>query len=161
MRFTCVNTSVDASSQNMCLNMENQEHLYSQLTTQPHPTTPIRAGVPALRSWAPPTRGESASTGMLTICPQHILILPETHSPKEFLDADSPLHHPARNTCCLMASPALVLAAQTRHTSRTSDSCFVRPLRAQNHHMHKRYSLSGAHTTLFVIITMVATTPNL
>ena len=89
----------------------------SQFVKRPLPTTPIRAGVPALRSLAPPKRGESASTGMLTICPQHILTLPETHSPNEFLDADSPLHHPARNACCLMAAPALVLAAQTRHTS--------------------------------------------
>src|SRR5258707_6955467 len=95
----------------------------------PLPTTPIRAVATALRCWASPKRGESASTGMLTICPQHILTLPETHSPNEFLDADSPLHHPARNACCLMTTPALVLAAQTRHTSRTSGSCFVRPLR--------------------------------
>ena len=120
-------------SRNICTRNQTYDH------TQP---PPIRAVPTALRSWAPPIGAESASTGMLTICPQHIATLPDNGSPNHCLDADSAPHHPARNACCLMAPPALVLSAQTRHTSRVSDSCFVRLLRTQSLHVHKPYPLS-------------------
>src|SRR6266702_8564772 len=88
-------------SSTICTRKQKNDH------TQP---PPIRAVTTALRSWATPIGAESASTGMLTICPQHIVTLPENNSPNCFLDADSAPHQTARTACCLMASPALDLA---------------------------------------------------
>src|SRR5437870_5396148 len=126
-------------TRNICT--RNQQYFHSQ---QP----PIRAVATALRSWASPSGGESASTGMLTICPQHIAILPGIGSPNQCLDADSPPHHPARNACCLMASPACDLAAQTRqsHARRThaSSDRFAHKTTAVTIYAH----CPKAHTTL-------------
>src|SRR6266566_6918284 len=85
--------------------------------------------------------GWGVSTTVQTmVCPQHTTVLTGNNSPNYFLALTPHPHQPARNACCPM-TPALVLSAQTRHTSRVSDSCFVRLLRTQTIHVHKPYPL--------------------
>ena len=110
----------------------------------PHPThsgwrtSPQMLGYPF--GWGVSTTVRSA------LCPRHTTVLTENNSPNYFLALTPHPHQPARNACCLMASTALVLSAQTRHTSRVSDSCFVRLLRTQSLYVHKPYSYSVTRT---------------
>ena len=127
---TCVQTW---KTRNICT--RNQQYFHSQ---QP----PIRAVATALRSWAPPPGGESASTGMLTICPRHIATLPGIGSPNQCLDADSPPPSSSKERLLDDGLPRVRPGRPDPPVARSSDSCFVRPLRAQNHRSHNLCSLS-------------------